>query len=95
MVLPPVQVCVIGADAHADDLERAALARYAVNKSVIRLRSILHQPQARADLPPALAETLPHLPTVEGSFAVLCSGFSCQPPISSVDELMQAMNAAV
>ena len=35
------------------------------------------------NLPPALAETIPHLVGVtQGkSAAVLCSGFSCQPPI--------------
>ncbi len=38
MVQRAVQVCVIGDDAAARRLEAVALARYAVNKSVIRLR---------------------------------------------------------
>ncbi|HMF64567.1 MAG TPA: thioredoxin domain-containing protein, partial [Edaphobacter sp.] len=38
MVQRTVQVCVIGEDAEARRLEAVALARYAVNKSVIRLR---------------------------------------------------------
>ena len=38
VVQRPVQVCVIGEDAAARELEAAALARYAVNKSVVRLR---------------------------------------------------------
>ena len=38
MVQRAVQVCVIGDDAEARRLEAVALARYAVNKSVIRLR---------------------------------------------------------
>jgi uncharacterized protein YyaL (SSP411 family) len=92
MVLRPVQVCVIGDDATARRLEAVAMARYAVNKSVIRLR----RDQLGA-LPPALAETLPHLPGLkgEGSFAVVCSGKGCLPPVSTVDELIEAMNQSL
>jgi uncharacterized protein YyaL (SSP411 family) len=82
LVEAPMQVCVVGEDALADELEKAALARYAVNKSVVRLRSLV-------GLPPSLAETLPHLPAVVGSFAVVCSGFSCRPPVTSVEELAE------
>jgi uncharacterized protein YyaL (SSP411 family) len=92
MVVRAVEVCVIGDDAAARRLEAVALARYAVNKSVIRLR----RDQLGA-LPPALAETLPHLPGLEGegSFAVVCSGKGCQPPVSTADELIEAMNKAL
>ena len=62
-------MCVIGDDALGRQLESAALARYAVNKSVVRLRK-----DQLGELPPALAQTLPFLPTMEGSFAVVCSG---------------------
>src|SRR6202044_3222618 len=37
LLLPPVQVVVIGADGAADELEAAASVGYTVNKSVIRL----------------------------------------------------------
>jgi uncharacterized protein len=92
MVQRAVQVCVIGDDAAARRLEAVALARYAVNKSVIRLR----KDQLEA-LPPALAETLPHLPALKdaGSFAVVCSGNRCLPPVSTVDELIAAMNQSL
>jgi hypothetical protein len=92
MVLRAVQVCIIGDDAAARRLEAVALARYAVNKSVIRLR----RDQLQA-LPKALAETLPHLPGLqgEGSFAVVCSGKGCLPPVSTVDELIGAMNQSL
>ena len=92
MVQRAVQVCVIGDDAAARRLEAVALARYAVNKSVIRLR----RDQLGA-LPRALAETLPHLPGLksEGSFAVVCSGKVCLPPVSTVDELIEAMNRSL
>jgi uncharacterized protein YyaL (SSP411 family) len=92
MVQRPVQICVIGDDAAARRLEAVALARYAVNKSVIRLR----RDQLGA-LPRALAETLPHLPGLreEGSFAVVCTGKGCLPPVSTVDELIEAMNKSL
>jgi uncharacterized protein YyaL (SSP411 family) len=92
MVQRAVQVCVIGDDAAARRLEAVALARYAVNKSVVRLR----RDQLEA-LPRALAETLPHLPGLkgEGSFAVVCSGTGCLPPVSTVDELIATMNQAL
>ena len=92
MVQRAVQVCVIGDDAGARRLEAVALARYAVNKSVIRLR----RDQLDA-LPRALAETLPHLPGLkeEGSFAVVCTGKGCLPPVSTVDELIEAMNKSL
>jgi hypothetical protein len=45
------------------------------------------------NLPPALAETIPNLPALgEGrSFAVVCSGFACQPPIFDARELARAL----
>ena len=81
-----VQVCVIGDDALAEQLAVAAMARYAVNKSVIRLR-----PQQLNALPPTLAETLPHLPSADGSVAVVCRGNTCLPPVRSVEELLAAL----
>lgn len=81
---PPVQVCVVGNDALADELEASALARFVVNKSVVRLGSL-------DALPPSLAETLPHLPKVEGSFAVVCKGNSCLPPVTDADALVAAL----
>jgi uncharacterized protein YyaL (SSP411 family) len=81
-----VQVCVIGEDARADALETAALRGFAVNKSVVRLRSL-------TALPPALAETLVHLPESVGSVAVVCRGMSCLPPVGSVEELVVALGA--
>jgi uncharacterized protein YyaL (SSP411 family) len=82
----PVQVCVIGEDALADDLFAMAMARYAVNKSVIRLSK-----EQGSALPPALTETLPHLPVAEGSVAVVCKGNACLPPIRRVEDLIAAL----
>jgi uncharacterized protein len=82
----PVQVCVIGEDALAEELAVTAMARYAVNKSVIRLRR-----EQLGALPPALAETLPHLPEVDGSVAVVCRGNACLPPIGDAEKLLAAL----
>jgi uncharacterized protein YyaL (SSP411 family) len=84
MSLPPVQVVVVGTDALAEELQRVALKGYAVNKSVVRLREI-------GKLPPSLAETIPNLPQQAGSFAVVCSGFTCGLPVGTVEELRGAL----
>jgi uncharacterized protein YyaL (SSP411 family) len=85
-VAGPVQVCVIGEDALAEELAVTAMARYAVNKSVVRL-----QKDQLGALPPALAETLPYLPAMEGSVAVVCRGNTCLPPIGGTEELLAAL----
>jgi uncharacterized protein YyaL (SSP411 family) len=81
-----VQVCVIGDDDVAEVLAAIAMARYAVNKSVIRLRR-----EQLGSLPPALAETLPFLPAFAGSVAVVCRGNTCLPPVQSAEELLVAL----
>jgi uncharacterized protein YyaL (SSP411 family) len=78
-------VCVIGNDSLAEDLAATAMARYQVNKSVVRLTSL-------EALPPALAETLPHLPKALGSVAIICRGNSCLPPVSTMEDLLAALN---
>jgi hypothetical protein len=85
LLLPPVQVVVIGEDAEAERLDAVATARFAVNKSVIRLT----RAQVAGELPPVLAETLPLLPDLDAahSFAVVCKGTSCLPPSADPDQL--------
>jgi hypothetical protein len=86
LLLPPVQVVVIGEDAAAELLDAAATARFAVNKSVIRLT----RAQVAGELPPVLAETLPLLPDLDAahSFAVVCKGTSCLPPTADPEQLL-------
>jgi len=92
----PVQVVVIageGAAESAGDLAAVATADFAFNKTTLRLAAN----QAVAEnLPPALAETIPKLPQLRlgKSFAVLCSGSACQPPVSDAAELQRALEAA-
>jgi len=87
---PHTQIVVIGADAEADALLRAAVAPFALNQSVLRLT---HNEAVAQNLPPALAETIPNLPGVKAgqSVAVICSGFTCQPPIADAQELARAL----
>ncbi len=82
--LPPIQVVVLGDDASASDLESAALIGFAVNKTVIRLRS-------GSTLPPALAATIGQLPPQTASSALVCTGFSCLPPIYDRVALREAL----
>ena len=93
LLLPPVQVVVVGEDDRARNLAATATARYAVNKTVLRLRA--GQLRAAA-LPPVLAETLPHLPQLGSgeSFAVVCRGAACLPPVSEPDALLEALAGA-
>ncbi len=86
---PAVQVVILGDGDAAMQLEAAALARYAVNKAVIRLRR-----EQISEVPPLLAETVPYLPDVPDAAAVVCSGMTCQPPITDVQALIVALSAA-
>ncbi len=90
MLQRPVQVCIVGEGEEARRMEKVALARYAVNKSVVRLRR-----DQLAELPPALAETLPNLPGLrDGSsaaVAVVCSGNTCQPPVTTAKALLETL----
>jgi hypothetical protein len=83
----PVQVCVIGTDENAGKLEQAALRGFAVNKSVVRLAHV-----EGGKLPPELSATLPGLPKLSGSFAVVCSGNACHPPVQSAQELTATLS---
>jgi uncharacterized protein YyaL (SSP411 family) len=93
----PVQVVVISestVDAEGFGLAASANAAFAFNKTVIRLTA---NEAVAANLPPALAATLPNLPELqlEKAFAVVCSGFACQPPIKDAEQLRRAVEAAV
>jgi hypothetical protein len=93
----PVQVVVIdgsGSDEGALALSAAAVASFAFNKSVLRLKA---NQAVAGNLPPALAATIPNLPQLKSgaSFAVLCSGFSCQPPVTDPVELRRAIEGAL
>jgi len=92
----PVQVVVIGdqSDPAASALAVAATAPFAFNKTTLRLKSN----QAVAEnLPPALAATVPNLPELKSGtpFAVVCSGFTCQPPVTSPADMARLLQTVL
>ena len=87
LLLDPVEIVVVGSGAEADKLEELATARYAVNKSVIRIVSERLVPGA---LPETLAETLLQVPAPPGAkaWALVCRGRTCMPPVANPDALV-------
>jgi hypothetical protein len=93
----PVQVVVIAGDGDkdaADELFAAATAPFLFNLTALRLGA---NHAVAANLPPALAPSIPNLPQLGSgkSFAVICSGTSCQPPIFEAAELGRALQTAI
>jgi len=92
----PVQVVVVAdeGDEAGRDLYRAAVAHFSFSKATLHLAA---NQAVAANLPPALAATIPNLPQLAAgkSFAVLCSGTSCQPPVNDAAELRSALEAAL
>src|SRR5437870_3573062 len=78
---PHIQVVIIGDDELADQLYAAAGTIPALNKALLKLAANKVVPQY---LPTALAKTIPALPAIKDgrTVAVICSDFSCRPPIS-------------
>jgi uncharacterized protein YyaL (SSP411 family) len=91
---PHTQVVVVGEDEEAAALLKAAIAPFAVNKSVMRLTD---SEAVAENLPPALAETIPNLPALKEkkSVAVVCTNFTCQPPVTDPEELTKLVRAAI
>src|SRR5438309_1195667 len=87
---PHTQVVVVGSGERAEQLEAAAFKKFSLNQSVLHLQEGEAVPQM---LPPALEETIPNLPAIKKghTVAVICSGFSCKPPISEPAELEKAL----
>jgi len=89
---PHIQVVVVGEGAEADALEAAAVARFAINLTVLRVRDAQH---IHESLPPALAETVGQVPGAGKAVAILCSGFTCQPPTTDAAELAALLDEAI
>jgi uncharacterized protein YyaL (SSP411 family) len=91
---PHTQVVIIGSDKRGDELRAAAVAPFTFGKAVLQLAANEVVPP---NLPPALAETIPHLPVVkeEKTAAIICSGFACQPPVSHAEELSRNLRLAL
>lgn len=93
LLLDPVQVVVVGSGPEAARLEATATARYAVNKTVLR---IAPQRLKKDEIPEALAETLLAVPVSPKTdvWALVCKGRTCLPPISDAESLLEALETA-
>jgi uncharacterized protein YyaL (SSP411 family) len=89
---PHSQVVVIGDDELAQRLYTEALSSVQFGRSVIKLK---FSHAVAQNLPPSLASTIPELPAVKAgrTIAVVCSGFSCKPPVSTSEELKLLLGA--
>jgi len=88
---PHTQVVIVGSGDRADSLCAAAIAPFAINKTVVLLTE--NELTAR-NLPPALAATIASFqaPAEGNAVAVICSGFSCRPPVSDADQLSTVLH---
>jgi len=86
----PVQVVVVGSGPEALRLEGVALARYAINKTVMRIAP--HRLSADG-VPGALAEVLLNVPPPEDAevWALVCHGRTCLPPVTDAEGLLSAL----
>jgi hypothetical protein len=90
LLLDPVQVVIVGSGPEAFRLEATAIARFGVNKTVMRFAP---GELVQGGIPEGLAETLPQAPAPAGAeaWALVCRGRTCLPPISSAEELLKAL----
>ena len=91
---PHTQVVVVGEDENAQSLLNAASAQFVVNRSVVHLTG---SEAVAQNLPPVLAETIPNVPALKEkrSFAVVCTNFTCLPPIEHPEKLSALLREAL
>jgi len=92
LLLDPLQVVVVGSGPEAARLEATAVARYGVNKTVMRVAPFRLVP---GGVPDALAEMLLLAPKPKDkqAYAILCRGRTCLPPITDAEELLKALES--
>ena len=90
--IPHTQIVIVGEDQAAVQLYSQASAAPIFGQSVIKLKFNQAVPQ---NLPPTLASTIPNLPAVRAgkTVAVVCSGFTCRPPVDTAEQLRQLLGA--
>jgi len=89
---PHVQVVVVGDRNLSAGLYRTATKSWAFNFAVLSFAGNEPVPQ---NLPPALAETIPNLPSAKKATtaALICHDFSCEAPISKPSELAHRLDS--
>ncbi len=93
LMLDPLQIVVVGSGPEAGRLEAMAVARYGVNKTVMRVAPFRLVP---GGIPEALAEMLLEVPKPRGAevYTIVCRGRTCLPPITDAEELLKALEGA-
>ena len=91
-LLDPVQVVIVGSGPEAARLEALAVARFAINKTVLRIDPAR---LVAGEVPEALAETLSQVPPPGSAqtWAMVCRGRTCLPPITDGEALLKAMES--
>jgi uncharacterized protein YyaL (SSP411 family) len=91
---PYTQVVLVGDGPTPDALHAAAVTPFAVNKTLIH---VTEEEAIAAYLPPALADSVPHLAGIAKGrpLAVVCSNFTCQPPVSDPEELTKLIYGSI
>jgi uncharacterized protein YyaL (SSP411 family) len=94
LLVDPVQVVVVGSGPEAVRLEATAMARFAVNKTVVRIAP--HR-LVKGGVPEALAETLlqARAPAKADVWAMVCHGRTCLRPITDAETLLEALESEV
>ena len=90
LLLDPLQVVMVGSGPEAARLEAMAVARYGVNKTVMRVAPFRLVP---GGIPGALAEMLLNVPKPKDGavYTIVCRGRTCLPPITDAEELLKAL----
>jgi uncharacterized protein YyaL (SSP411 family) len=90
LLTDPIQVVVVGSGPEALELEALALARFAVNKTVMRIDSHRLVP---GGIPEALAQMLLQVPPPAGAeaWAMVCRDRSCRPPVTTAKSLKEVL----
>jgi len=93
-LLDPVQVAIVGSGPEAARLEAAAVGRFAIDRTVMRIDP---SRLVSGGIPEALEETLLQVPAPAGAeaWALVCRGRSCLPPITDAEALVEALAPAV
>ena len=92
-LLDPVQVVVVGSGPEADHLETTAMARFAINKTVVRTDPARIAP---GEIPEGLAEMMLQVPAPAGvaAWAIVCRERTCLPPITDPEDLLEVLAPA-
>jgi hypothetical protein len=90
LLVDPLQVVVVGSGPEAARMEATAVARFAVNKTVMRIDPRRLVP---GGIPEALEETLLQVPAPAGAaaWAIVCRGRACLPPVAGAEALLAAL----